>query len=602
MTKKALSRSVSIIGVGITRFGDADDPDTPELKDMSLQDLAAWAAKEAMADAGVMPREVEKLIVGQVSATDGNADSISPNLGMGEFMGLRGKPSKFQSEGCATPFDCLNEAIDSVASGRYDLVMCVDADSARHITAPDMPAGYRFPKSQYRELFGRDAPTGASCQDTAFGRWQGSANLGDDSARYYMRATGATAEQVDEAMNEYSIVMREQAAKNPKAYTQDTWDDVAKKRGFESASEYLSSRFSPKLTEHLRVTTFPMLTEGAAAIILCATELADRYRQMPVEVVNYVQYDRGLCTSACTPTMTSELAREFYRVTELDPAEIDYMQITDGTPDVLQVVEDFGYIPRGEAWKYFCDHEISSTGKKPVNTDGGHLGYGHAYGATGMATIGECVYQMRGQAGERQIPKAPRTAVMRGWGAGQSETAYLFRAAGEPREVKPADVCEIGPDPVVKPFFDAIAEGRFLGRKCSECGAVEFPPYPTCNACGSLKTEWIELSGKVTVNEIFMVGDAFTMPDMAQYAPLFTADITLEEGPSTTCYIFGVTKENFEELRDSVPFEAHLCRLPRGKFDTWSVAIGDATPEAKETNSGSAAFNALRDGHLNEKE
>ena len=603
MIQSKLARSVSVIGVGITKFGDMDDPDTPELKDMSLQDLATWAAKEAMADAGVKPTEIEKLVVGQVSATDGNADSISPNLGLGEFLGLRGVPSSFQSEGCATPFDCLNEAILAVASGRYDIVMCVDADSARHINAPDLPAGYRFAKNQYRELFGRDAPTGASCQDTAYGRWQGSANLGDDSARYYMRETGATAEDIDDAMNAYAIIMREQAKKNPKAYAQASWSEVAAKRGFDSAEEYLKSRFSPMMTEHLRVSTFPMLTEGAAAVILCATDIADRYRQQPIEIVDFVQYDRGLCTTACTPTMTRELAREFFEATGIAPEDIDYMQITDGTPDVLQVMEDFGYVPRGEAWKYVRDGRIASDGDKPVNTDGGHLGYGHAFGATGMATIGEVVYQMRGQAGERQIERAPKLSVMRGWGAGQSESAYLFRRNGEVDPAKAAlTTPAVKPEPVVREFFEGIKAGKFMARKCPVCGAVEFPAYPTCNSCGSLETEWLELSGEVTVNEIFKVGDAFTMPDMAQYAPLFTADVTLAEGPSTTCYIFGVDYSNFEELRDSVPHKGRLVKLPKGKFDTWAVGLGDAVPVAKETNSGSAAFEALRNGHLNEKE
>ncbi len=49
---------------------------------------------------------------------------------------------------------------------------------------------------------------------------------------------------------------------------------------------------------------------------------------------------------------------------------------------------------------------------------------------------------------------------------------------------------------VAQKFYDGLEEGKFLGRKCPQCGAVEFPPVYACNTCGSLETEWVEVSGK----------------------------------------------------------------------------------------------------------
>ena len=44
--------------------------------------------------------------------------------------------------------------------------------------------------------------------------------------------------------------------------------------------------------------------------------------------------------------------------------------------------------------------------------------------------------------------------------------------------------------PIVKTYYDALEEGTILGRKCTRCGHIEFPPYLCCNECGGLDTEW----------------------------------------------------------------------------------------------------------------
>ena len=46
---------------------------------------------------------------------------------------------------------------------------------------------------------------------------------------------------------------------------------------------------------------------------------------------------------------------------------------------------------------------------------------------------------------------------------------------------------------VVEKFYEGLEEGKFLGRKCTECGAVEFPPVYACNTCGCMDMEWVEI-------------------------------------------------------------------------------------------------------------
>ena len=61
-------------------------------------------------------------------------------------------------------------------------------------------------------------------------------------------------------------------------------------------------------------------------------------------------------------------------------------------------------------------------------------------------------------------------------------------------------------EPIVKKFYDGVAEGKYYGRKCKECGAIEFPPHLACNTCGYHETEWVELSGHGTLKSFVVPG------------------------------------------------------------------------------------------------
>lgn len=594
---KELARSVSIIGVGITKFGDVDV--TPELKNMSLQDMAAWACFDAMEDAGVNPRQIDKLIVGQVCAVNGNSQSISPNHGLLEWMGMRGKASVHQSEACATPFDCFNEAVLEVASGRYDITMAVVSDSARHITHPDKPSHLFYPSNRYGEFYGREWPGGNTCQNTAWDRWTGGTYTSfDQIGRDYIKRAGITEDDFADAINGQSVTARENGALNPKAFAQTKWQDVAKQRGFDNVNDFFKSKYNPPLSQYLRPSSFMMLSEGAAAIIVCATEIADQFRQMPIEVVNLAQYDLSVMDSKPTVHMNDGAAKEIYEITGYKPEDIDYFQTTDGDlTDALSSAEACGYLPKGEGWKYFRDGKTRYDGEKPMNTDGGHQAYGHAFGATGLATLGESVIQMRGQAGARQIQPAPKTSMMRGWGAGQSVSTYIFRALDN---VKPQgkEIGHYDPKPLTRMFYDGLDEGKFFGMRCPKCGAVEFPLYPGCNHCGNIDNEIIELSGDVTIDELYEVGPIFTTPEYAMYAPLFGGEISLSEGPKTNALVFGITKENYEELRKQVPLKGKLCVLPKNGYNTFAVSYNGVLPNVNKEGGDTSVYEKLLHGEL----
>ena len=142
-------------------------------------------------------------------------------------------------------------------------------------------------------------------------------------------------------------------------------------------------------------------------------------------------------------------------------------------------------------------------------------------------------------------------------------------------------------EPIQKPFYDALAEGKFLGRKCSVCGNVEFPAYPLCNKCGNRADEWYDLTdAEVTVHEVYSIKPAFTIDDYQPYAPVFGCECSMAEGPEFTCLLFGVTPRNYKEKRDSVPLTGKLVAVPMDGYSTFAVAIDGAVPVRKENGAG----------------
>lgn len=144
-------------------------------------------------------------------------------------------------------------------------------------------------------------------------------------------------------------------------------------------------------------------------------------------------------------------------------------------------------------------------------------------------------------------------------------------------------------EPIQKPFYDALAEGKILGRRCPECGRVEFPPYPACNSCGAFTDEWVDLSDSpVVVHEIYSIKPMFTIPDYQPYAPIFGAECSMEEGPEFTCLIFGVNAENLAENKAALPLEGRIVAVPMEGYSTYAVAIDGAKPVRHEVGEAAA--------------
>ena len=107
------------------------------------------------------------------------------------------------------------------------------------------------------------------------------------------------------------------------------------------------------------------------------------------------------------PNATELASKQAWEMSGYGPEDMDVIQVYDAmSPGFLWEVEECGFCKPGEARGLVKDGYFDITGKMPANTDGGLMGRGHPTGATGLAQIIELFFQLRGEAGPRQVPNA----------------------------------------------------------------------------------------------------------------------------------------------------------------------------------------------------
>lgn len=423
VTPGKYGRSVSIIGVGCTPFFNSNED--PKMKGLSEGELFGYAAIEAMKDAGIDASQIDFFYHGSDHAGF-MADYTTPAMQVQEWIGMRGKGCAHHSEGCCTGYYALDVAVNAVASGKYDVVLSGCVEMADSLPDLSKPACYR------KELDFTELAKGLDqLWDRAYTRAMAVNGIGFDiEIIKYARDHGLTNEQVNEILNAMAINCRYNAVKNPRALFQTSYDEEADDYGYDSAEEYLSSSMNAFYGEFLRLSHGEQRASGAAALIVCPTDMAWKFTDKPIEVLGFGHSSmEGL--NHHLESRASEVAiRQAYDATGVKPEEIDLLYVNDFViSSHLVVAEIAGYLPKGEGWKYVLDGRTRYDGDKPINTNGGRTSFGHAYGASGCADYYEAVKQMRGECGERQVKKLPKTCMLRGFGGGQNVLTAILRTA-----------------------------------------------------------------------------------------------------------------------------------------------------------------------------
>jgi len=180
---------------------------------------------------------------------------------------------------------------------------------------------------------------------------------------------------------------------------------------------------APLIAEPLTRMMCSPIGDGAAAVVVTTAEKARQLTAKPVYVRASIVASSQQ-HAADEPGIVTNAAQKAYKMAGIGPEEVRVVEVHDATaPAELIVYEELGLCRVGEGGKMIDDGVTKLGGRVPVNPSGGLLAKGHPVGATGVAQISEIFWQLRGEAGKRQVPGARVGLTENGGGVLGNENA-----------------------------------------------------------------------------------------------------------------------------------------------------------------------------------
>jgi acetyl-CoA C-acetyltransferase len=357
---------VAVVGGGLIRFG--------ELFDQSYEQMAhgAFAAAVSSVDKGFDPHQVEAAIVATQRGTLWGQEGIGGNT-VPSAIGLAGVPCTRVENACPSGSDAFRIGAMVVASGVHDVVLVIGVEKMRD-------------KSTDEGLLSR-----AASGHPIYNRAETAPVLFAPFATRHMHEFGTTREMLASV-----------AVKN---HHNGTLDPYAHFQSEITVDQVLAS---PPVCHPLHLLDCCPQTDGAAAVILVNAERAREFTDKPVWVAGFgVATDHPYLHEKSTFTglpVTTLAAERAYQMAGVGPNQIDMAEVHDCfTITEILDIEDLGFIEKGKGGVASLEGETAIGGRIPVNPSGGLLSKGHPIGATGVAQITECYWQLRGEVGERQV-------------------------------------------------------------------------------------------------------------------------------------------------------------------------------------------------------
>lgn len=397
-------REVAIVGAGMTRFA--------KHVDRSMKDLAREAVEGALRSAGVEKNALEAVAVGNaVAGLITGQECIRGQVVLRE-MGIGGIPVINTENACASASTAFHIAWLYVASGMYDVVLALGMeklyheDKARSFAAIGSAIDVEL---MQQTLVKMKAATKEQGEGGGAGR---SRTLFMDFyaefAREHMRRYGTTKEQFAKV-----------AAKN---HTHGSLNPYAQFQTPRTVEEVLAS---PVIAEPLTRMMCSPIGDGAAAVVLTSAENARRFTTKPV-YIKASALGSGKDRVPGEPGVTERIAKAAYEIAGIGPEDLNVAEVHDASaPAEVVIYEELGLCKTGEGGRLIDEGITALGGKIPVNPSGGLLAKGHPVGATGVAQITEIFWQLRGEAGKRQVEGAKVGLTENGGGMIRGEAAAL---------------------------------------------------------------------------------------------------------------------------------------------------------------------------------
>jgi acetyl-CoA C-acetyltransferase len=386
-------RDVAVIGVGMTKFG--------EIWDRSFRQLTAEAGAKAILDSGVGGKDIDAMYIGSMSSGRFvGQEHVGALVADASGFSHLHIPSTRIEGACASGGLAIREGFLSIASGVNDVVVVGGIEKMMDVGGSAATETLATAADQeWEAFFGATFP-----------------GLYAMIAMRHMHEFGTTKEQLAQV----AVKNHSNGKYNPNAqYQMDiTIDKVM--------------NASP-VAYPLGLLDCSPVTDGAAAVVLCAVEKAKEFCNKPVKIIGSGQGSDTLSlqgrNSITTLEATVHASQMAYKFANKKPEDIDLAEVHDCfTIAEICAIEDLGFVKKGEGGKAVENKISTIDGSIPINTSGGLKSKGHPVGATGVAQIVEITQQLRGESKERQVKDAKVGLAHNVGGSGATCVIHILEA------------------------------------------------------------------------------------------------------------------------------------------------------------------------------
>ena len=384
-------RDVAVIGIGLTKFG--------ELWDKSFRQLIAEAGSKAILDSGIEGKDIDAMYIGSMSSGRFvGQEHVGALVADASGFSHIHIPSTRVEGACASGSLAVREGYLSIVSGVNDVVIIGGIEKMNDVGGVSATETLATAADQeWEAFFGATFP-----------------------ALYAMIAK--------RHMHEYKTTKEDLARVAVKNHYNGTMNPYAQYQKEISMETALNAT---PVAEPLGLMDCSPVTDGAAALVLCAKEKARNFTDKPVKIIGSGQGSDTLSLHGrrdiCTLDASVHAGKMAYKKAGIRPSDVNLAEVHDCfTIAEICAIEDLGFVKKGEGGKAVENKITTLDGTLPVNTSGGLKSKGHPVGATGVAQIVEIVKQLRGEADKRQVKDANIGLAHNVGGSGATSVVHIM--------------------------------------------------------------------------------------------------------------------------------------------------------------------------------
>ncbi|XP_038522152.1 non-specific lipid-transfer protein isoform X1 [Canis lupus familiaris] len=392
-------RRVFVVGVGMTKFLK------PGVENLDYPDLAREAGQKALADAQIPYSVVEQACIGYVYG-----NSTCGQRSIYHSLGLTGIPIINVNNNCATGSTALFMARNLIQGGVADCVLALGFEKMEKGAILLNSSQKTNPLDKHVEVFINKY--GLSAKPVV-------PQMFACAGKEHMEKYGTTVKQ----FAKIGWKNHKHSVNNPNSQFQKEF----------SLDEVMTSQ---NVFDFLTILQCCPTSDGAAAAVLASEQFVQKYNLQSKAVEILAQemvtdlpssFEEKSVIKAVGYDMSKEAAKKCYEKSGLTPSDIDVIELHDCfSVNELLTYEALGLCPEGRGGELVDRGDNTYGGKWVINPSGGLISKGHPLGATGLAQCAELCWQLRGEAGKRQVPGA-KVALQHNLGIGGAVVVTLYK-------------------------------------------------------------------------------------------------------------------------------------------------------------------------------